>query len=286
VNRLLCFLKQDLKEIKGLFTRFLNILNVCALMSCMAAFASEPKINQARLLLATLRGGNYAHVGEKEATQIVIKRVLELSPGIEKGHCLDVGSGFGGTANDVYQMGFTSIQGIDIDEAAVRYAQQHYPYIAFMQADASNMPHLFEPFSLIYLFNVIYAIEDKSLLLKKLHGAAETGAILAIFDYTAKEATFELHDLATKLMYPIVLDSFQESLKASGWEVIEIVDLSEKYLIWYRNLLDKLAKEHHSLSQQFSQTDINRVHNTFSSLVEQLESASLGGTVIYCRKAN
>ena len=256
--------------------------------ACFPDFSPEPKINNARLLLSKLRGGDYAHVGEKEATSMVVQRVLQLSPGIQTGRCLDVGSGFGGTANDIYHMGFHSIQGVDIDEAAVLYAKQHYPQIPFIHAEADEISNLFEPesFSFICLFNVMYAIEDKPLLLIKLSAVAKTGAILAIFDYTAKDGILELQDLAAKPMYPIALDSLPENLKISGWEVLEVVDLSQRYLTWYRNLLDKLLEERQTLSRQFSQADITRVQTTFSSLAERLENSSLGGVVIYCRKSN
>lgn len=247
---------------------------------------SAPPVNSARLLLTKLRGGDYAHAGDQEAINLVIKHVLQLSPDSQRGNCLDVGSGFGGTADAIYQMGFHHIWGIDRDEASVCYAQEKYPHIPFFHLEASQIPTLFDPsfFSFIYLFNVLYAIEDKPLILKKLAAVAKPGAILALFDYTIAEGSLDLKDLAGKPMYPIVLHQLQHDLKESGWEVLEIIDLSQHYLRWYRALIDKLSQHHLSLLEEFSAKEIAQVTTTFSTIIHWLDSSLLGGVVIYCRR--
>lgn len=62
------------------------------------------------------------------------------------------------------------------------------------------------------------------------------------------------------------------------------MDLSDHYIAWYENLLDKLFKERSSLAQDFSQEDIERVGVTFNTLLKRLKEDSLGGTLIFARK--
>src|SRR5437899_6748393 len=94
------------------------------------------RINTARLLLTELRDGeDYAHAGDREAVDLVLKRVLELHPQASSGRVLDVGSGFGKTAQDFYEAGFKEVYGIDKDEAAVERAKSRYPKIQFLAAD-------------------------------------------------------------------------------------------------------------------------------------------------------
>lgn len=247
---------------------------------------STPKVNSARMLLAKLRGGNYAHAGDKEAVDMVIRKVLQMSPEIRNGHCLDVGSGFGGTANDIYEMGFQSIWGIDLDEAAVNYAKKLYPHIHFVHADAASTSQLFEPdfFSFIYLFNVAYAIEDKEALLQSLYKVARPGATLAIFDYSTEQRSFDFKDLAGKAMHPIVLTDLNKSLAESGWQMCETIDVTDQFISWYHTLLEKLEKEHGQLSLQFSEEDISRVRRTFETLTQWLENSLMGGVIILCKK--
>ena len=256
------------------------------MLSCFAF--SAPPLNEARLLLGHLRGGDYAHAGDEEAIDLVISKVLELSPQTLQGPCLDVGSGFGGTASYLHRLHFSSTFGIDLDEAAVRYAQEHYPQITFTNGNAHQVTEFFDPdyFSFIYLFNVLYAVEDKPSLLKKLSKVAQPGALLAIFDYTTTQADLQLNDLAGKPMYPIVVSELKSVLKETGWELIEITDLSPSFLTWYRILLKKLEAESPLLSIRFSESSLTKVRTTFRTIENWLSSSLLGGVVIYAKRTS
>lgn len=265
---------------------FICLFIVCPLIAC-ADSLPVPKLNSARSLLSTVRGGDYIHAGDKEAIEIVIQRLLEIAPEIMKGCVLDIGSGLGGTANDMYDVGFQKIYGIDIDQAAVSYAQIRYPHIKFINANANEISDLFfqNEFSLVTLFNVIYAIEDKETLLNQIYSVTKPGGVLVLFDYTSKDGEFPFQDLSGKVMYPIALNSIQDQLKSSCWEILEVTDLSSQYIDWYKNLLIKISQEHEKLVQVFSEEDISRVTTTFNILLDWLKDFSLGGVVIYAQKS-
>jgi SAM-dependent methyltransferase len=257
------------------------------MLSCYV-YGAQPQINEARLLLTHLRDGDYAHAGDKKAIDLVISKLLEISPQAIKGPCLDVGSGFGGTANYLYQSYSSPICGIDLDQAAIKYAQQKYPEIPFINGDAHQVSEFFnqEYFSLIYLFNVLYAIEDKLSLLKQLSQIAKSDAILTIFDYTTEQPSLHLNDLAGKPMHPIMLRKLESDLKQSGWELIEITDLTSYFLIWYQELLQKLEEERPALSLRFSDSDIMKVRTTFCTIEGWLSSSLLGGVVIFAKRSS
>jgi hypothetical protein len=59
--------------------------------------------NNLRFILFQLRNGDYAHAGEEEAIDLVIKNISAT------GSVLDVGSGFGGTLNYFHSKGFFMI---------------------------------------------------------------------------------------------------------------------------------------------------------------------------------
>ncbi len=250
---------------------------------------NSPKINKARLLLTELRDGeDYAHAGDREAVDLVLKRVLELNPQAPSGRILDVGSGFGKTAQDFYDAGFKEVYGIDKDEAAVQRAKSRYPKIQFFSADANRITSLFKAdfFSLITMFNVIYAIEDKKSLLKDLAFVAKKGGILALFDYTQKKTgALGMKDLAGMPMYPMVLSQLKEELAATGWELIETSDLSKEYIRWYRDLLKELAEQENSLAAKYEESDISRVKATFTTLLSLFEDSTLGGALLFARRA-
>lgn len=247
---------------------------------------TRPPINTARQLLCHLRGGDYAHAGDKAAVDMVIERALALSPDIQSGPCLDVGSGFGGTAAYIGQLHFNSIHGIDLDEAAVMYAKEQYPQINFIAGDALKVSESFEQgaFTFLYMFNVSYAIEDKVALLQQLHAVAKSGALLAIFDYTTLQSPLRMNDLAGKPMHPIVVDQFLDDCRKTDWNVIEVKDVTQSYIMWYQDLLEKLERESPALLENYSDSDISRVKKTFTFLLDELKKGQIGGGILYLKK--
>lgn len=267
-----------------MYISLLAFLFVFSSVVCNLFAATE--MNQSRRLLTELRGGDYAHAGDEAAVKMVASKVLKLSPDVKKGPTLDVGCGFGGTANYLYRSHFQSIYGIDVDEAAIDYAKKRYPKIHFRIANAAQITDVFDSdfFSFLYMFNVCYAIEDKQALLKELFTVAKPGALLVIFDYTSKNSSSQMKDLANKPMYPIVIKQLTEECKQTDWTVLKIDDVSSDFITWYQDLLNKLDKNREALSQKFSQADIERVASTFSTLLDQLKSKELGGAVIYLQR--
>lgn len=258
--------------------------------------------NPSRLLLAKVRGGNYAHAGDKEATKLVLAKIANYlkQQSDAKGQvnsfeeiykntpCLDVGAGFGGTADYFYSQGFDNIQGIDINQGAIEYAASHYPYIKFSVCDVVNVHQQFNKasFSVIYLFNTFYALQDPQGALRELAKIAKPEAILVIFDYThlKPEQPHGLYDLDNKPMHPIVLSSVREWLAETGWEILEISDLSKYFIKWYKELVKKLEQEKTSFVEEFSNETVDKVQRTYISILETLQEQVLGGTVIYARK--
>jgi SAM-dependent methyltransferase len=236
-------------------------------------------INTARVLLALLRGGDYAHAGDREAVDIVLEKVCTYSPEIKT--CLDFGCGMGGTAGDLAKR-IDCVWGLDPDLAAINYAKLNYEQVTFIHDYGENIDRYFEENSLdlITLFNVLYAIEDKRHVLEKLSHIAKPGAILAILDYTQRKENLDLFDLANKPMYPIVLEEQNEQLMEMGWIIHETMDLTHRYFSWYEDLLIKLSSEEH----KHPSDDVKKLRETFTNLKDQILNGALGGALIIAIK--
>ena len=87
---------------------------------------------QGKAILAMVRGGDYAHPGEEQA----IAQVAQELPRAAIRRLLDVGCGRGGTADWFHRHEWGTVVGVDIDSASVDYAQQQYPGVEFVQAEA------------------------------------------------------------------------------------------------------------------------------------------------------
>ena len=248
----------------------------------------KPNVNQSRLLVTKIRDKDDIHVGSEEAVNIIIDHVLALAPSLKKEAVLDVGSGFGGKTDYLSRAGFRDVQGFDLDETAVAYAQEKYPHLRFQVSDALEVDQIYAPhsFSFLYLFHVSYAIQDKALLLQRLATVAKPGAILVLFDYAEGRTPFAnaTKDLAGQPMYPVDISHIQKDLKAAGWKVLEITDMTPFFAESYRTSLDKLSAQMPVLSKEFAPQDIQRVHDTFSVLANKLAQGNLGGVIIYAQK--
>lgn len=244
------------------------------------------KVNQARLILSELRGGDFTHAGDKEAIDMMITKVKQDFPEVLKGNCLDVGSGFGGTADYLVKNGFEHVWGVDIDPAVIDFAKAKYKSVEFLAIDAASLSLKFSKdfFCFTYLFNVLYAIEDKVQALKQLAKVSKPGAILMIFDYSITDNNEPILDLVGKPMRPIDTKKIKRQLYESGWEVLETRDLSEMFIVWYEQLLQKLEEKKHEIKGNFLEQDIAKFSATYLHILHQLRNKSLGGILIYAKR--
>jgi SAM-dependent methyltransferase len=259
-------------------------LVIFMLLNSIISNANEP--NAKRLLLSSLRGGDYAHAGDKEAINLVLEQVLTINPKIKNGKVLDVGCGFGGTLEYLKLQGFKALSGIDINGDSITYAKTKYKDINFTILDALQADHLDDKFDLIIMFNSSYAIENKAKLFQALGKVANLSAILVIFDYAIESdnKTLAIKDFAGKAMYPIDLKSLPQNLEDANWNLLKTEDLSKQFIIWYEQFLDNLREQQQNLETKFLKTDIEQVDNSFAYFLSELKAKKLSGVVIYANK--
>lgn len=84
-------------------------------------------------------------------------------------------------------------------------------------------------------------------------------------------------------MNPIYLNDLKSWLQQTGWELIEIVDLSDKYEQWYSKLLDNLKSQKNDLLKEFTDNTYEKVLSTFSFLSSKIKNKEMGGSIIYAK---
>ncbi len=282
--------------------QIIKLLLLCAcLINVNYAFASEhegsssaqgqePAVkNKSRFLLSTIREGDFSHVGGVEAINLVLKRLVAINSEVLHGNILEVGSGYGGTANFLKKQGYDKIQAVDIDEEAVKYAKEKYPNIDFKVADATKLTGIFEDdfFDVIYMFDIAHAIEDKLSLLQRIKTVSKAQALLVITDYNLKdeEGADKLTDNSGIATYALNLKKLTPLMEYIGWEIVEVVDVTDAYKSWYVSILEKInLSKDELLSNGYSEEEIKFIQDKFNFLLTMINEGKLGGTIIIARK--
>jgi ubiquinone/menaquinone biosynthesis C-methylase UbiE len=277
---------------------YLNIfvLSILVLISNYYSFAAEENkdkvapelINRAELFLSTMGQEEGGHVGGIDALIMMLAKAKYIAPNIINGNSLDVGSGFGADANFVYKDGFSRMWGMDINEDAVKRAQEQYPEVNFKKGDALKINDLFEEdfFDFVYLLNVASEIRDKPVLFQKLKVVCKPDSLIAILDFSLKDTGIkELHNLNGHLFYPINLEQLTGFLKAIDLEVVEVIDITPDYDSWYSSILSEISSRRSlSLAAGFTEEEIGYVETFLNDRLGLIKSNKIGGVLIFIRK--
>ncbi len=237
-----------------------------------------------KLLLSHVRGGDYAHPGEVAA----IDQVLQLLDNDKSQSVLDVGCGLGGTARYIQQQGYQDVTAIDIDGRGINYAKKNYPLIKFFECDVVNAEKiLMEKFNIIVLFSAFFCFKAQQESLSVMGNLAHPGADLMLFDYFALENYVDenpFSDDTSKPFYPIHRKTITDMLDASGWDLKNIIDLTEDFKIWYTQMICKLEAQKFSLIYRFEEGIFNTIYHRFKRLFSCIEQRKIGGVLIHAQK--
>ncbi len=238
-------------------------------------------------LVSFLRQGDFAHAGEEKAIDLVMEK-FRKDTGQQ---ILDAGCGLGGTASYIQKQGWGTVSGIDIEGESIKYATQHYPSIKFHTADVAHTDELFanSTFDIICLFNSFYAFNDQHTALLALSKIAKTASDLVIFDYSIMSLTennpFYRDSSENQTPFkPVIINSCEHLLKSTQWKLNTLIDVTENYLHWYEELINKLKSHKNNITTQFGKNAYAGAYTTYSEIYNALAKKELGGIIIYAEK--
>lgn len=240
-------------------------------------------MNVSKLILSTLRNGDFAHPGEIEAIQLAMNCV----PKNPQQLLLDVGCGLGGTADYLQQNGWGKVTGIDIDSDVLNYAKQHHPQVQFFLCDVVEANKLFhdKKFNIIYCFSSFFCFSAQQASLTALSQIAAANCQLIIFDYSV----LGNQDLKNPFswpkssanFHPIDLSKNKELLQQSGWKWKNSVDITEQFKTWYENLIEKFDEKRNTIIQKFDEGVFTSMYNGYTALLSDIAKKKVGGTIVY-----
>jgi len=230
-------------------------------------------------VLSLIRGEDYAHAGETEA----IEYTLSAFPKDPSRLILDAGCGLGGTAHYVQSHDWGTVQGFDLNEETITAAKSKYPALSFKTLDACKASQGFStPFDLIYMFNVLYVIEDQKAVLTEFRKLIKPSGKLIIFDYIDLGAYNQNRPQAPydTYPYPLKLKTIHTLFNEAHWVIDKIDRIDALYKKWYRALLNKIEQAKDTLLSNYDADIYRFFFNQYDCLLHNLEEGHLGGAVI------
>lgn len=238
-------------------------------------------------LVSYLRQGDFAHAGEEKAIELVMSKYRKDN----NQQILDVGCGLGGTANYIHEQSWGNVTGFDVENESIQYAVEHYPAVTFHTADVCHINELFihKAFDIICLFNSFYAFNNQTAALKALNAIAKTTTQLVIFDYSVASLNgsnvfFREGSENQTPFKPVVINNIKATLKATQWQLNELINITDKYIHWYEELINKLENNKDYIMTEFGKDAYTKALATYSDIYNALTKAELGGVIVYVEK--
>ncbi|MFT5445626.1 MAG: SAM-dependent methyltransferase [Gammaproteobacteria bacterium] len=235
-----------------------------------------------KLVLALIRGNDYAHAGEEEA----IERVLGPLDKSARTRLLDVGCGIGGTARYVAERHWGKVTGIDLNPENIALAKQRHPELDFICSDVVDLErNVNGPFDIIYLFNAFFLFADRAAALGAMRAVARKEATLALFDYVdlGGYAQWQEHRKTAGLPNTLNLNAVEDLLPASGWAIDRIVPAHAEYERWYNALVARIKAMRKQIVAMSTEDYYDFVLTRFTETRDDVRAGRLGGATIYAK---
>lgn len=234
-------------------------------------------------ILSLVRKGDFAHPGEEEAIDIVLK---SFRPDQER-TILDVGCGRGGTAQYLQSCNWGKVTGFDIDQESIAYAQNTFPAVTFIACDIyESSKRLAKCFDLICLFTTFYNLPDQRKAMQELRSLASSQGSMVIFDYldlSAGGETLSIREEEGVIWNPIKLAAIDQLFTSCGWTVTAINDQSANFSRWYTQLMTRIEACQDQITKEEGPAWYQFVHAFYDGMLDSIKRGVLGGVLITAR---
>lgn len=240
-------------------------------------------------LVSFLRQGDFSHPGETEAIDITLDE-LYITP---SDYVLDVGCGLGGTVSYIHEKYNCHVVGLDVEPEAISHANEKYKNgCTFYTADVIYSHKILKEryFSVICAFNSFFAFPNQAKALQSLAKIANNKTTLTIFEYSDLTESKDTNPLCrpdsgiSAPFMPIDPKNVDKLLLNNGWSLDKLIDISDKYTQWYKQLIEKLKKNKEYIFTEYGKNVYEKAETTYSSIYDSLLEKTSGGIIVYAKK--
>jgi len=226
-------------------------------------------------VLALVREGDYAHPGNEEPVDLMMK---DVAPNVNR-LILDVACGLGGTAKYVQNQHWGKVTGIDIEAETIEYAKKTYPEIDFYVADVINADKILQQkFDLIYICGSFLCFADQQDALKSLRKVAKDNTKLFLFDLVDRSdgTSVLISNQRNRVVRANSIKALGKMLQNAGWQFLIYEDLSEKCAYWYKNLVDKIRAKKQEIITKFGEYEYDSALTRYTEWHQEIHEGRIG----------
>lgn len=237
---------------------------------------------RSKQILSFLREGDFAHPGEVSAIDLIMEKIPKNSDRF----ILDIGCGLGGTSHYLQTKGFGKVTGIDIDADLISQASKKYYDSQFINCNVMNISHqISQKFQLMICMSAFFCFSDQKQALVELSKIVDKNTELVIFDYSRLisdhiESPFYWSETASRF-YPIYLTEFKKTLSESGWQYQSSIDITDKFELWYLELLNRFESKKEEMNAIFDKKHVSEMEDGYKQLLLLIREKKVGGIVVY-----
>ena len=205
---------------------------------------------------------------------------------------LDMGCGNGTTATWLCRSTGCRVTGIDLSGVRINNAnetlkglpQEIKSHLAFEKASATELPFGEKSFTHVWSQATIYHVHEKQKALDQVYRTLETNGLFVFDDLTKPKP--DISPTAQRYVYdrllfdtPFSFSTYQDALKAIGFQVLEAHDLSPHLKQSYR-CLDQMA-----LARSEAKDDkFEQLSYSYQRMVQAIDNQELGWGMYLCQK--
>lgn len=125
-------------------------------------------------------------VADAKKFTTVLDKELVSKYVLKNARILDVGCGYGRILNELYQMGYTDLTGIDSSENMIKRGKREYPHLNLISNPDGKIVFSDNSFDVVILFGVLTCVPDdasQKILIENIKRVLKSNGIIYVCDF-------------------------------------------------------------------------------------------------------
>ncbi|MDQ7730751.1 class I SAM-dependent methyltransferase [Halomonas sp. SpR8] len=129
-------------------------------------------------------------------------RLLEMTD--RKSKVLDFGCGYGRISNELTELGYTEVTGVDPSREMIERGKKMFPWLSLLQSAGTDLPfedNVFDVIVICAVFTCIPSLEERSKVAAEITRVLKPGGIVHVSEFCSEESKSFISGLGLLMRY-------------------------------------------------------------------------------------